>query len=132
MDVTDKHYRSNISPLIAEQVSENKIEVITDKNGERVIVDPVVTIQRVYMYFYFMINIGSLVGQIAMVYAEQNVGFWLAFLLPTVLFCLCPMVLFLCRKNYTQAPPTGSVVVKAMKLWALASRGRWSINPAAT
>src|ERR1700712_600824 len=67
-----------------------------------------------------------------MVYAEQDVGFWLSFTMPTILFCICPMVMFLCRNNYARRPPTGSVVSRALRLWALASKGRWSLNPVRT
>lgn len=80
-------FKSNISPLIAEQCTETVMRVKTLKTGERVIMDPAVTISRVYLYFYLMINIGSLVGSIAMVYAEKYVGFWLSFLLPTFMLC---------------------------------------------
>lgn len=76
-----------------------------------------------------MINVGALAGQISMVYAERYVGYWLAYLLPTIMFCFCPTVLFLCRKRYNLVPPTGSVYSKALRLWGLAMKGRWSINP---
>lgn len=99
------------------------------KSGERVIVDPAATIARIYLYFYLMINIGSLTGQISMVYAERYIGFWLSYLLPTCMFCLCPLVLILCRKNYNLVQPTGSVYGKAFRLWRLAMKGRWSWNP---
>lgn len=69
--------------------TEKVICVKTTKKGERVIMDPAVTISRVYLYFYLMINIGSLVGSIGMVYAEKYVGFWLSFLLPTLMLCVC-------------------------------------------
>lgn len=72
--------------------------------------DPAQTITRIFLYFYFMINVGSLLGQIVMVYAEKYVGFWLSFVLPTIMFALCPLVLYVCRKNYEVTPPTGSVV----------------------
>ena len=52
--------KSNVSPLIAEQYRNTKQFVKTLKSGERVIVDPSVTIQRIYMIFYLCINIGSL------------------------------------------------------------------------
>ena len=93
------------------------------------IVDPAQTITRIFLYFYFMINVGSLLGQIVMVYAEKYVGFWLSFVLPTIMFALCPLVLYVCRKNYEVTPPTGSVVGKVFKLWAFALKGRWSWNP---
>lgn len=122
--------RSNIAPLIAEQYTETRLFIKTIlKTGERVIVDPAQTITRIFLYFYFMINIGALIGQICMVFAEKYVGFWLAYLLPTIMFCLCPLVLFICRKKYDRTPPTGSVLGKAFKLWAFALKGRWSWNP---
>ena len=99
------------------------------KTGERVIVDPSQTITRIFLYFYFMINVGALVGQIAMVVAEKYVGFWLSFVLPTIMFCLCPLILFVCRNKYDVTPPTGSVLGKAFKLWGFALKGRWSWNP---
>ncbi|EAU39068.1 conserved hypothetical protein [Aspergillus terreus NIH2624] len=123
-------FKSNIAPLIAEQHKETRMFVQTDpKTGERVIVDPNQTVTRIFLYFYFMINVGSLIGSIAMVYAEKYVGFWLAFLLPTIMFALCPLVIFLCRNKYEVTPPTGSVAAKAFKLWSLALHGRWSWNP---
>lgn len=93
------------------------------------IVDPAATVARIYLYFYLMINVGSLTGQISMVYAERYVGFWLSYLLPTIMFCFCPTVLFFCRKRYNLVPPTGSVYSKAFRLWRLAMKGRWSLNP---
>ncbi|KAE8131644.1 POT family-domain-containing protein [Aspergillus pseudotamarii] len=123
-------FKSNIAPLIAEQHKETRHYIkILPKTGERVIVDPAQTITRIFLYFYFMINVGSLLGQIVMVYAEKYVGFWLSFVLPTIMFAICPLVLYICRKNYEVTPPTGSVVGKAFKLWVFALKGRWSWNP---
>lgn len=64
-------FKANVSPLVAEQYRRTKPFVITLKSGERVIVDPALTIARIYMYFYLFINIGALTGQISMVYAEK-------------------------------------------------------------
>ncbi|KAF3908068.1 hypothetical protein ABW21_db0204421 [Orbilia brochopaga] len=125
-------FKSNISPLIAEQYPEDKKKVITLPSGERVIVDPVLTISRIYMYFYLMINVGALIGQISMVYAEHYVGFYLSFLLPTILFSFCPIVLAVCKKRYVKTPATYSVLTRSMQLIGFASRGRWSINPVTT
>lgn len=125
-------FKPNISPLIAEQYQETKMYVKTLDTGERVIVDPVATVSRVMMYFYLMINVGSLTGQIGMVYAEKYVGFWLSYMLPTVLFCLSPLIMVLCRKYYVLRPPTGSVLAKSCQIWGFAMKGCWSINPATT
>ena len=62
--------------MVAEQVRDRSRRIKTLKSGERVIVDPVITISRIYLYFYLMINVGSVVGSISMVYAENYVGFW--------------------------------------------------------
>ncbi|RAQ68142.1 oligopeptide transporter [Aspergillus flavus] len=110
-------FKSNVAPLIAEQHKETKHYIKRlPKTGERVIVDPAQTITRIFLYFYFMINAGSLLGQIVMVYAEKYVGF-LALLRPSH------------HHNYEVTPPTGSVVGRAFKLWAFALKGRWSWNP---
>lgn len=111
-------FKANISPLIAEQYEavQPRPIVRTLPSGERVIVDPVMTISRIYMRYYFLINTGALVGQISMVYAEKYVGFWLSYLLPTILFLLAPIVMFVCRKRYVKRPPTGSVLGKAFAL----------------
>ncbi|KXN81957.1 putative peptide transporter ptr2 [Leucoagaricus sp. SymC.cos] len=125
-------FKSNISPLIAEQYRRTKQFVSTTKSGEKVIVDPVLTVSRMYMYFYFFINVGSVIGQISMTYAEKYVGFWLAYTLPTIVFLLCPFILFYGRNRYVRTPPTGSVFSTALRLWKFAARGRWSINPVKT
>lgn len=125
-------FKPNISPLVAEQLPLTRMKVITDKNGERVIVDPAVTATSVYMWFYLFINIGALTGQVSMVYSEKYVGFWLSYFLPTLMLCLCPLVMWLCRKEYILTPPQGSVFAKAMKVWFFAQKGRWSINPLQT
>jgi POT family proton-dependent oligopeptide transporter len=125
-------FKSNISPLLAEQIKENRPKIITLASGERVIRDPQVTYSRVFLYFYMMINLGSLVGGIGMVYAERIVGFWLAYALPTFLFFAAPVVLMICKKHYVLAPPTESVLSKAFKLLSLASKGCWTANPVTT
>ncbi|KAI9756987.1 MAG: hypothetical protein M4579_003645 [Chaenotheca gracillima] len=122
-------FKPNIAPLIVEQIPYARATVKTLPSGERVIVDPIITQSRIYHYFYLFINIGALVGQIGMVYAEKYVGFWLAFALPTILFCVTPGVMWWGRKRYQQAPPAGSVVSKSFKVLFFALKGRWSINP---
>ncbi|KAK2467309.1 hypothetical protein APHAL10511_000544 [Amanita phalloides] len=121
-------FKANISPLVAEQYRRTKLFIRETKNGERVIVDPALTVSRVYMYFYLFINIGALVGQIGMTYSEKYVGFWLAYTLPTVVFLLCPIILVVGRKRYIKSPPTGSVLSASLRLWAFAARGRWTWN----
>jgi POT family proton-dependent oligopeptide transporter len=115
-----------------EQIKVKHMFVKTLSSGEKVIVDPALTTQRLFLYFYFCINIGSITGQVAMVYAERYVGFWLSFLLPTIMFLACPIVLQIFHKKYTHRPPTGSVLGNSMKLLKFASKGKVSANPVTT
>ncbi|KAF4965884.1 hypothetical protein FSARC_6354 [Fusarium sarcochroum] len=125
-------FKPNVNPLIVEQMGEQYMHVKTLKSGERVVVDPAVTIERVYMWFYAFINIGALVGQVSMVFGEKHIGFWFSYTLPTVLLCLCPIIMFFNRNKYERRPPGGSVLGPALKTWFLAQKGRWSINPFTT
>lgn len=132
MGVGTGSFKPNISPLIAEQIPLKKLTARELPTGERVIFDPTVTQSRVYHYFYLFINIGALVGQIGMVYAEKFVGYYMAYLLPTILLCICPLVVWYCRDKYVLMPPEGSVLGKAMHLFFRANSGRWHLNPIAT
>ncbi|KAF8906911.1 peptide transporter PTR2A [Mucidula mucida] len=125
-------FKANISPLIAEQYQQTKLYISTTPQGERVIVDPSYTISRVYMYFYMFINIGALVGQLTMAYTELYVGFYLAFTLPTVVFLICPLVLWAGNKRYIKAAPQGSVLITALRILRKAAADKWSPNPIVT
>ena len=59
----------------------------------------------------------------------QYVGFWLAYTLPTVVFMMCPLILFIGRNRYIRSPPTGSVLPTALRLWRYAAKSKWSWNP---
>ncbi|KAJ0107432.1 hypothetical protein J7T55_009397 [Diaporthe amygdali] len=132
MGVGTGGFKPNVNPLIVEQLPADSMRVITLSSGERVIVDPAITASRVYHYFYMFINIGALIGQIGMVYCEYYVGFYMSFLLPTIMLCLCPMVMLWGRRRYRRVPPEGSVLGKAFKIFVFANRGRWSLNPRTT
>ncbi|KAG8416869.1 hypothetical protein J3459_013590 [Metarhizium acridum] len=122
-------FKPNISCLIVEQLGEQRMFVRTLESGERVIVDPAVTTERIYNWFYFFINVGALVGQLTMVYAETHVGFYLSYTLPTIMLGFCPLVMWWGRRRYLRREPAGSVLVPALRTFMLAQRGRWSANP---
>ncbi|KAL9939212.1 hypothetical protein V8E36_002025 [Tilletia maclaganii] len=67
-----------------------------------------------------------------MPFAEKHVGYWLACLLPTVVFALCPFVLCFDRNLYHSTPPQGSVLGASLRLLWSASKGRWSSKPIRT
>ncbi|TDZ16305.1 putative peptide transporter ptr2 [Colletotrichum orbiculare MAFF 240422] len=119
-------FKANISPLLAEQNKDTRMRVVVEK-GERVIVDPAVTNTRIFLWFYFAINVGATAGQISMVFVEKYHSFWLAWLLPTILFLLCPVVLGLNKKKYHLTPPTGSVLGKFLQMFNFARKRSGSV-----
>jgi proton-dependent oligopeptide transporter, POT family len=117
--------KSNVSPLVADQYRKTRMFVKTLSSGERVIVDPNVTITRIYNLFYWCINVGSL-SSIATTELEHRVGFWAAFILPTIVFLGTPIVLISARSTYYKVPPRGSVLIETYRVWKIALRGFWS------
>ncbi|KAI8343335.1 POT family-domain-containing protein [Chlamydoabsidia padenii] len=108
--------KANVSPLVAEQYRSRTAYVKTLKNGDRVIVTPQATYQKIFNMFYWGINVGSL-SAIATTELEKNVGFWAAYLLPTCMFLPCIVVVLLGHKQYVTTPPRGSVFLEAGKLF---------------
>ncbi|BCS23213.1 peptide MFS transporter [Aspergillus puulaauensis] len=111
--------KSNVAPLIADQYKRKRMAVSTTKKGERVVIDPSLTIQRIYMIFYGCINIGSL-SLLATPYMERDIGFWSAYLLCLCMFAVGTAVVICGRKFYVVRPPQGSVITDAFKaLWIM-------------
>lgn len=54
MGVGTGGFKSNVAPLLAEQLGDHRPEIVTLPSGERVIRDPAVTLSRVFLYFYMM------------------------------------------------------------------------------
>ncbi|KAJ5632056.1 hypothetical protein N7490_008395 [Penicillium lividum] len=106
--------KSNVAPLIADQYKRKKMAVSTTKKGERVIIDPALTIQRIYMIFYGCINLGSL-SLLATPYMELYIGFWSGYLLCLCMFAVGALTLVLGRKYYVVRPPQGSIITDAFK-----------------
>ena len=124
--------KSNLAPFIVEQLPINPIEIRDLPSGERVLVDPTATVNRVYMLWYMFTNIGAGLGILTMPYVEKYRGFWLAWLVPTILYLLCPLVMLWGRRRYTLTPPTSSVLSKAIRLIFFAQKSCWSLNPLET
>ncbi|KAJ2008530.1 peptide transporter ptr2 [Coemansia thaxteri] len=106
--------KSNVSPMVAEQYGRYRPFVRKLKSGKEVLVDRDLTVQSIFNWFYWAINVGGL-SAIATTELEANVDFWPAYLLPTLMFVLCIAVFWLGRKRYIVNKPTGSIVIKAYR-----------------
>ncbi|KAI6914356.1 oligopeptide transporter [Hortaea werneckii] len=121
--------KASIYPFIADQYPHQESFVRTLPSGARVVVDRSVTIQYMYNWYFWFINVASLSG-IATTFMEKYVGFWSAFLL---CFCflwvaLISMVAF--KNHYYKAPPAGSVMPKVLKALWLGVKGGMTLNAA--
>jgi dipeptide/tripeptide permease len=119
-------FKPNILPTVLDQYQNQRQYVKTLQSGEEVIVDPEMTINRITSVFYAFINIGALFG-IATTYSEKLVGFWLAFLLPGVIYILLPCI-FLPTKKYTKiTKPNGSELDNCLKIISVALKQNRSV-----
>ncbi|ORY25561.1 POT family-domain-containing protein [Naematelia encephala] len=117
--------KPSLGPLLCDQSPVKLPFIKTLASGERVIVDPETTVQRYLLIFYGVTNAGAFFA-VATEYAEHDIGFWLAYLLPGILYMLMPIVLIIAYKHLYLAPPQSSVVVEAMRVMGcLFSNGEW-------
>jgi POT family proton-dependent oligopeptide transporter len=123
--------KSNIAPLIADQYQRRKMAIKIEKSGERTIIDPAITYQRIYMVFYWCINLGSL-SLLATPFMEEAKGFWTAFLLCFCAFNCGILVLILRRKSYVVRPPQGQIITDAFKAIGIMIKSRNTNAPKPT
>ncbi|CAN6619063.1 peptide transporter Ptr2p [Trichomonascus vanleenenianus] len=121
--------KSNVGPMIADQYTNTKPFVKELKSGERVIVDPAVTVESLFLIFYFCINFGSL-SSIATTNLEKDVDFWAGFLLPFLFFFVGILALILGRNKYLKRPPQGSVLPDALRIICIGAKNKFNLNVA--
>lgn len=73
--------KANVTPMCAEQYQNAKPVLRVLKTGEKVVVDPELTVQRLFMWFYWVVNVGALSPLITTT-VESKVSFWVAYLIP--------------------------------------------------
>lgn len=100
-------FKPNVTPLLLDQMKSHVPKVITLKSGERVIEDPEHSTERVMLWFYLLINIGGFMST-ATSYSAHNVGWWLAFLLPLLLYIPLPFMLMWLKPRLVLHKPGGS------------------------
>ncbi|KZF20928.1 PTR2-domain-containing protein [Xylona heveae TC161] len=122
-------FKSNIAPTVIDQIPNKKAHIRTLKSGERVIVDPESTIQNVMLTFYGLVNVGAFFA-LATTYAEKDVGYWLAYLLPGIIYFLLPILLVVAYKRTVKYPPQGSELGNVLRVigMAIKKNGFWKIG----
>ncbi|TXT04289.1 hypothetical protein VHUM_04176 [Vanrija humicola] len=114
-----------LGPLLCDQSPVKQPTISYTKKGERVIIDPQTTVSRYLIIFYLCINVGALF-QMATQYSARLVGFWLAFLVPGILYMLMPPVLMYCSPRLIKQAPGGSVLPDTFRVIGICmSNGGW-------
>ncbi|KAI0010033.1 POT family-domain-containing protein [Xylariaceae sp. FL0662B] len=108
-------FKPNISPTLIDQSPHKVPHVITEKNGEKVIVDPEASVNSVMLWFYLLINIGACFG-IPTTYLARLVGYWAAYLIPTILYLMLPPLLWYLNPRLVKQPPGGSDLGNAFRV----------------
>ena len=108
-------FKPNLFPVILDQDTQKGLIVKTLKTGERVIQDPEVSAQQLALAYYGLVNVGAFF-QVATSYSEKYVGYWLAYLLPGIIYFLLPILLWLVYKKVIRKPPGGSDLGKFFRV----------------
>lgn len=108
-------FKPNISPTVMDQSPHKVPHVITDSNGEKVIVDPEESLASVMLWFYMLINVGACFG-IPTTYLAKIVGYWAAYLIPTILYFMLPPLLWYLNPRLVKQPPGGSDLGNVFKV----------------
>jgi len=115
-------FKPCVSPLLLDQMKTQVPKVKTLKTGEKVIEDPEATTERVMLWFYLLINIGGFMGT-ATSYAEKYIGWWLAFLLPLLLYLPLPLLLWWLKPRMILLPPGGNDLPNVFRVLGYCMRG---------
>ncbi|KAL3953106.1 hypothetical protein ACCO45_013049 [Purpureocillium lilacinum] len=115
-------FKPNVSPLLLDQMSVRVPRVVTLKSGERVIEDPEHSTERVMLWFYLLINIGAFMST-ATSYSARYVGWWLAFLLPLILYIPLPFMLLWLKPRLVLHKPGGSDLPNVFRVIGHCMRG---------
>ncbi|KAK4494400.1 hypothetical protein PRZ48_014698 [Zasmidium cellare] len=108
-------FKPNVTPLLLDQMKSHVPKIKVLKSGERVIEDPEHSTERVMLWFYLLINIGGFMST-ATSYSAKYVGWWLAFLLPLLLYLPLPLLLWWLKPRLNLHKPGGSDLPNAIRV----------------
>ncbi|CAH6719718.1 peptide transporter Ptr2p [[Candida] jaroonii] len=116
--------KPNLLPLIMDQYQFKTDVVKVLPSGEKVIIDRQKSLERMSLVFYWAINIGAFF-QLATSYCARDVGFWLAFFIPTVVYLFLPVVLFFVGPRLVKTELQGSVLTQFSKILRVSFEKGW-------
>ncbi|THY19387.1 peptide transport protein PTR2 [Aureobasidium pullulans] len=111
--------KANVTPMCAEQYRPDTAYIKKLKSGEWVVVDPELTVERMFNWFYWAVNVGAL-SPLITVNVEANVSFWAAYSIPLAVIVVAAAVFILSSRLFVQTPPHGSAVIDAVRIVTIA------------
>ncbi|CAG8641797.1 43868_t:CDS:2 [Gigaspora margarita] len=121
--------KCNVPPMAGEQNTCTKPYVKTLKSGEKVVVDPELTTQSIFHWFYLAINIGAL-SPVITTNIEKYHSFWLAYLIPLLMFFFAISVLLTGKNKLIKKPPNGSALLNCFRVIRVACSHNRSLDNA--
>ncbi|PYH97916.1 oligopeptide transporter [Aspergillus ellipticus CBS 707.79] len=121
--------KASLPPMLAEQCSKIKQRIKITKSGERVIVDPDITLQYAFDMYYWCMNIGAM-SRVAATFIEKDVGFWATYLM-SLCAIVCGLIIFyLGRRVLIASEPQGSPLLPAIQALLVAIRHGFRMDAA--
>jgi POT family proton-dependent oligopeptide transporter len=118
-----------MAAFVGDQYTTEDGAVITTYSGERIIVDRALTLESIYNYYYWCVNVGGLSG-LATTALELHVGFWAAYLLPLCALSVSAAMLVFGHGRLVLAPTQSSAIPDAGRAIWLAVRNGFSLDKA--
>ena len=116
--------KANLLPLMLDQYPYRQNVLKKMPDGEVVYVDRDGSMESLTMIFYWSINIGAFL-QIATSYAARDVGYWLAFLCPCIMYFIVVMAMLFIRPHLRPERPKGSLLGKALRVLGVCFKGNF-------
>lgn len=116
--------KPNLLPLIMDQYRFKTDVVKVLKTGEKVIIDREKTLERMTLFFYWCINIGAFF-QLATSYCARDVGYWLAFFVPIIVYLALPIVMLFVGPRLVKEEIQGSVLNQFSKIMRVSYESGW-------
>ncbi|KAF2017802.1 oligopeptide transporter [Aaosphaeria arxii CBS 175.79] len=121
--------KANVNTLLAEQYTGPDEEIQVTESGEKVVVDKELTIQRIFLLLFMIINLGSF-SVLATTTIEQKYGFTAAFALPTAVCVVGFLIMYATKSRYVETPPDNSILLNAFRVLWIVLRNKGNIHHA--
>ena len=115
LTTTSAMFKPCVSPILLDQIEEKRPVVKVLPSGEKVIVDPESTSERVVLWFYLLINVGGFLGLPA-TYAAKYSGWLVTFTIPLIVYIPLPFVLWWLKKRLVLYPAGGSDLANCFRV----------------